>query len=361
MDKYNLVEKYKCERCDYITSVKCNYDKHLLTAKHKDNITDKYKIVEIYKCDICDYNTSRKYNYDKHLLSSKHNLDNSINSDKSINKEIKCICGKIYKYIQGLSKHKKICNYKPSQEPTQEPSKEPTQEPSQELNQQNIFVQTNINMFIDIIKQNNEFKELLIEQNKQQNQLINKFMERENQIINNNNNSNNTINNQTNNQTFNLNFFLNETCKDAMNVKEFLDNLNPTVDDLENVGEKGFVKGISEIILKSLRGMEITKRPIHCTDIKREVVYLKEDDKWNKDDTNNSKMKELIRKVENKNFCNICEWQNNHPDTRILDSPDYIKQNMLMEKSCEAVNNEDRVRGKVLKELLKEIHINGKQ
>jgi hypothetical protein len=183
-------------------------------------------------------------------------------------------------------------------------------------------------------------------------------MERENQIIN-NNNSNNTIN-QTNNQTFNLNFFLNETCKDAMNVKEFLDNLNPTVDDLENVGEKGFVKGISEIILKSLRGMEITKRPIHCTDIKREVVYLKEDDKWNKDDTNNSKMKELIRKVENKNFCNICEWQNNHPDTRILDSPDYIKQNILIDISCEAVNNEDRVRGKVLKELLKEIHINGK-
>ena len=145
-----------------------------------------------------------------------------------------------------------------------------------------------------------------------------------------------------------------------MNVKEFLDNLNPTIDDLENVGEKGFVKGISEIILKSLKGIEITKRPIHCTDIKREIVYLKEDDKWNKDDKDNSKMKELIRKVENKNFNNIFEWQKNHPNVRILDSADYIKQNMLMEKSCEAVNNEDRVRGKVLRELLKEIHINGK-
>jgi len=145
-----------------------------------------------------------------------------------------------------------------------------------------------------------------------------------------------------------------------MNVKEFLDNLNPTVDDLENVGEKGFVKGISEIILKSLRGMEITKRPIHCTDIKREVVYLKEDDKWNKDDTNNSKMKELIRRVENKNFYNIAKWQRNHPDVMILDSPDYIKKNLLIEVSCEAVDKEDRVRGKVLKELLKEIHINGK-
>jgi hypothetical protein len=233
----------------------------------------------------------------------------------------------------------------------------------------------------EIIKQNNEFKELLVqqskyiheqykeqfekiqeqhkeqivqiqEQNKEQFLLINKFIEREpTQIINNTNN---------NNQSFNLNVFLNETCKDAMNVKEFLDNLNPTIDDLENVGEKGFVKGISEIILKSLRGMEVNKRPIHCTDIKREIVYLKEDDKWNKDDTNNSKMKELIRRVENKNFSNIYHWQQMNPNVRVLDSPEYNKQVLLMDKSGEAVNNEDRVRGKVLKELLKEIHVNGK-
>ena len=145
-----------------------------------------------------------------------------------------------------------------------------------------------------------------------------------------------------------------------MNVKEFLDNLNPTIDDLENVGEKGFVKGISEIILKSLRGMEVNKRPIHCTDIKREIVYLKEDDKWNKDDTNNSKMKELIRRVENKNFSNIYHWQQMNPNVRVLDSPEYNKQVLLMDKSGEAVNNEDRVRGKVQKELLKEIHVNSK-
>ena len=168
--------------------------------------------------------------------------------------------------------------------------------------------------------------------------------------------------NQTNNnnQSFNLNVFLNETCKDAMDVKEFLDNLNPTIEDLENVGEKGFVRGISDIILNSLKSMEINKRPIHCTDIKREIIYMKEDGAWNKDDKDNSKMKELIRKVENKNFYNVFEWQKDHPDIMILDSPDYMKRNMLIEKSCEAVDKEDKVRGKVLKELLKEIHINGK-
>jgi len=343
---------YSCDRCDYKTSNKYNFNRHYLTAKCSTDVKNMKITEEKFECKKCDYITDNKFSYSKHLLTVKHNMDTK---DKKWEKVIdngaeiyKCNCGKSYKYSQGLSKHKKYCK---NNDKNKDNDKD-----NDKNNYKNTFKNTILDpvSIFEIIKQNNEFKELMI----QQNQLINKFMERENQII--NNNSNNTIN-QTNNQTFNLNFFLNETCKDAMNVKEFLDNLNPTVDDLENVGEKGFVKGISEIILKSLRGMEITKRPIHCTDIKREVVYLKEDDKWNKDDTNNSKMKELIRKVENKNFCNICEWQNNHPDTRILDSPDYIKQNMLMEKSCEAVNNEDRVRGKVLKELLKEIHINGKQ
>jgi hypothetical protein len=268
-----------------------------------------------------------------------------------------CDCGKEYKDRQNLYRHKKTCKF------------DPTIEESNNIS---------VNMIIDIIQknqdilkenqeikkllieQNQEFKDLFIQQNKQiqeqnkeHNELINKFIEREpTQIINTTNNNNN--------QTFNLNIFLNETCKDAMNIKEFLENLNPTMDDLEIVGEKGFVKGISDIILRSLREMEINKRPIHCTDIKREIVYLKEDNTWNKDDKDNSKMKELIRIVENKNFNNVLLWQRNHPDVMILDSPDYIKRDMLVEKSCEAVNNEDRVRGKVLKELLKEIHINGK-
>jgi len=310
---------------------------------------------KIYNCITCEFKTKHKGDYNKHLLTPKH--INMIEYGSKPQKTYTCDCGKDYKDRHNLYRHKKTCKF------------DSTIEESVKL-ETNVI---NVNMFIDIIKenqeikklllqqnnkvseQNQEFKELLIQQNKEHNELINKFIEREpSQII------NNTNNNSTTNQSFNLNVFLNETCKDAMNVKEFLDNLNPTLDDLENVGEKGFVKGISEIILKSLRGMEVNKRPIHCTDIKREIVYLKEDDKWNKDDTNNSKMKELIRKVENKNFCNICEWQNNHPDTRILDSPDYMKQNILIDKSCEAVNNEDRVRGKVLKELLKEIHVNGK-
>jgi len=360
----NLIKIYSCEKCDYKTSNKYNFNRHISTAKCSISTKNMSKNVEKFECNKCDYNTVNKFSYNKHLLTVKHNMDTKREKIIDNGEEVyKCNCGKKYKYSQGLSKHKKYCkdnntdndNYKNTLKNT-------ILDPISifEITKQNNELKNEIiHEFKDVIIK--EFKELFLQQNKEYNDIINKFMERENQIINTTNN-NTTNNNQTNNnQTFNLNFFLNETCKDAMNVKEFLDNLNPTIDDLENVGEKGFVKGISDIIIKSLKEIEVNKRPIHCTDIKREIVYLKEDDKWNKDDKDNSKMKELIRKVENKNFNNIFEWQRNHPDIYVLDSPDYIKQNMLIEKSCEAVDKEDKVRGKVLRELLKEIHINGKQ
>ena len=311
------------------------------------------KIQTQYNCVDCNYITKCKRDYNKHLLTPKHKMITSGN--EKIPKYI-CECGKEYKNRHNLSRHKKSCNF----ESINDESNNITVNMIIDIIQKNQdILKENQEIKKLLIEQNQEFKGLFIQQNKQfqeqnkeHNELINKFIEREpTQII-------NTTNN--NNQSFNLNVFLNETCKDAMNVKEFLDNLNPTIDDLENVGEKGFVKGISEIILKSLRGMEVNKRPIHCTDIKREIVYLKEDDKWNKDDTNNSKMKDLIRRVENKNFTNIYHWQQLNPNVRVLDSPEYNKQLLLMDKSGEAINNEDRVRGKVLKELLKEIHINGK-
>jgi len=318
---------------------------------------------KIFECIPCSYNTIRKNQYDRHCSTNKHKkvTVNYINSSDFSTSLCCNICNKKYNSRMGLWRHKNTCKVTNSNT----------------INEFKNSISDSISIF-EIIKQNNEFKELLVQQSKyiheqykeqfekiqeqhkeqiiqiQENnkELINKIIEREpTQIINQTNN---------NNQSFNLNFFLNETCKDAMDVKEFLDNLNPTIEDLENVGEKGFVRGISDIILKSLKAIEVNKRPIHCTDIKREIVYMKEDGAWNKDDKDNSRMKELIRKVENKNFYNVFEWQKDHPDIMILDSPDYIKRNMLIEKSCEAVNKEDKVRGKVLKELLKEIHINGK-
>ena len=312
-----------------------------------------HKIHNFFSCTYCNYNTQCNRDYKKHLLTVKHKM--ITNDNKKIQSFI-CECGKKYTNRHNLSRHKKVCNYKSIQE-----------------NEPNI----NINIIIDIIKENQDFKKILLEQtiklteqniklseqnnqvielHKENNILINKIIEREpTQIINNTNN--NQINN---NQKFNLNIFLNETCKDAMNVTEFLDNLNPTVKDLEDVGEKGFVRGISDIILKSLRELDVTKRPIHCTDIKREIVYLKENNIWSKDDNNNSRMKNIVRNVEDKNYFNIGKWQMEHPETRIMDSPDNLKHEKLIDVSCYAMYKEDKVRGKVIKELLKDIHVNGK-
>ena len=341
MDNKKFDEKFQCIKCTYITSNKYSYNKHLMTAKHKKDNMDNKKVVEKFQCNKCNYNTSNKICYDKHLMTAKHKMDNKSSEVclKVIEKN-KCNCGKIYKHIQGLYKHKKICDNKN------------LEKKNIELPIANTIIKSNnsnlepYNIITELLKQNNELQKQIIEISKEPKQIINNYT--------------NTSNNTTTNQSFNLNVFLNETCKDAMDVKEFLDNLNPTIEDLENVGEKGFVRGISDIILNSLKSIDINKRPIHCTDIKREIVYMKEDGAWNKDDKDNSRMKELIRKVENKNFYNVFEWQKDHPDIMILDSPDYMKRNMLIEKSCEAVNKEDKVRGKVLKELLKEIHINGK-
>ena len=323
----------------------------------------------VYNCTICSFITKHKGDYNKHLLTAKH--INLVKYGIKPQKIYICDCGKEYTDRHNLYRHKKKCNLN-----IEEPVK--MEEYINIEDSVKIEPNININMIIDIIKDNQEFKKLLLEQtikvseqtikiteqnnqvielHKENNILINKFIEREPMQIINNTNNNNQINN---NQKFNLNIFLNETCKDAMNVNEFLDNLNPTVKDLEDVGEKGFVRGISDIILKSLRELDITKRPIHCTDIKREIVYLKENNIWSKDDNNNSRMKDIVRNVEDKNYFNIGKWQMEHPETRIMDSVDNLKHEKLIDVSCYAMYKEDKVRGKVIKELLKDIHIHGK-
>ena len=333
------------------------------------NIQKELKSSKIFECIYCDYITSRKSQYERHCLTDKHK---KVTNNNNKNPTLLCCnnCDKKYNSRMGLWRHKNNCK------------KNTKYIPDNNIEGLKNTITNSISIF-EIIKQNNDFKELLVqqskyiheqykeqfekiqeqhnehivkiqEQNKEQLEIINKIIEREPmQIIN-----NNQINN--NNQKFNLNIFLNETCKDAMNVTEFLDNLNPTVKDLEDVGEKGFVRGISDIILKGLRELDITKRPIHCTDIKREIVYLKENNIWSKDDNNNSRMKNIVRNVEDKNYFNIGKWQMEHPETRIMDSPDNLKHEKLIDVSCYAMYKEDKVRGKVIKELLKDIHVNGK-
>ena len=174
--------------------------------------------------------------------------------------------------------------------------------PSNEISQE---------LILNIIQQNKELQQMLIEQNKQNQELQTKVLEIcKNGIVTNNNTTNNT---NSHNKAFNLNFFLNETCKDAMNIMDFVDSIKLQLSDLEKVGELGYVEGISNIIVKNLNELDVSQRPVHCTDKKRETMYIKDQDKWEKDE-NNSKIKKAIKRVASKNQRLLPKFKEAHPD-----------------------------------------------
>jgi predicted HAD superfamily phosphohydrolase YqeG len=310
-----------------------------------DNIISQ-KLASEYRCEKCNYCTLRKNDYKNHLLTAKHKkiTDDYENNANLVKNTYKCDCGKEYKNRHNLSRHKKICITEKIVEAEPIP----------------LHNGANMNIIFELIKENQEFKNMLIEQNKQtlelhkeNNLLFNKLAEKETSITTiNNNNNNNTTNN--NNQQFNLNFFLNETCKDAMNIQEFIDNIKITFEELLTIGDAGFVNGISDIFVKRLRDLEVNKRPIHCTDSKRETFYLKETDKWNKDDKDNSKLKNAIEKIEYKNVAALQKWCNENPDSKINNSDN----NLLRDKIyLQTLQGDGRTREKIVKNISKEVII----
>jgi hypothetical protein len=243
------------------------------TKKHKKNI-------EKYVCETCDFRCYIKGDWDRHIVRPKH--INRVNwksvETKKLKKTYICDCGKNFITNSGLWKHKKVCN------------------------------QNNCEIY-----SNNEptDKELIMMLLKQNTQLIEQNAELTKNGINNTTNSHNT---NSLNKTFNLQFFLNETCKDAMNIMDFVDSIKLQLTDLEKVGQIGYVEGISNIITTNLKALDVTQRPIHCTDKKRETLYIKDEDKWEKDNEENNKIKKVIKKVANKNIMLLQKFKEAHPD-----------------------------------------------
>jgi hypothetical protein len=249
-----------------------------------------------YYCEKCDYRTSKKFNYDKHILTSKHLEsinDNNFNSKSSKSSKPIFICqncSKEYKDNSGLWRHKKKCNIICNEE--------------QPNNNSNECADKELIMLI--IKDNSEFKNMMMEQQTIMMEII----------------KNGTHNTNTNslNKTFNLQFFLNETCKNAMNIKDFVDSVQLDLADLENVGKSGYIEGISNIIIKNLNALEVDKRPIHCTDNKREVIYVKDEDKWEKEEEGKPKIRKLIKEIAHKNICMFKKFREKYPDCDNYDS-----------------------------------------
>ena len=311
------------------------------------------KNAEKYICEKCNFECSKKSNFDKHILTAKHKMIINDNEKQAILKHVCKYCKKEYKHASGLSRHVKTCKYK-----EQELIKEDTE---QELIKENKIevknVEKNDNMalvdkelMIEIIKQNQDFKELIITKDKQNQELQGKLLEvaKEGKTIN---------NNQTNN--FNLNVFLNEDCKNALNLIDFINSLKPSIHDVESMGRLGYVDGLSSIFVNALRNMDVTERPIHCTDIKRETVYVKDKDKWELETTDKSKLKETLNRIEEKNLEMLPAWQEENPNfanmnTRENDEYINISLNSL---GSENATEKQKQTNKIIKNVLKEVTV----
>ena len=326
------------ENCDYITSSHDQYDFQLLTAKHKiRNNTNKNlpKITKNFFCEKCNYTSSRQSHYDIHLQTAKHKIRTNTNEKlpKTSIEKI-CECGKKYKHASSLWNHQKKC-----------PN---TQNITDSSNNDFVFDKEFVMMIFkqnqEVIKQNSELQTMVMEVVKNGTQ--------------NNINSNNTNNTNSHNKTFNLQFFLNETCKDAMNIMDFVDSIKLQLSDLEKVGNIGYVEGISNIITTNLKALDVTQRPIHCSDVKREVLYVKDENKWEKENEEKKKIRKAIKHVAHKNTKVIPEFKNKYPDCVKSYSKKSDQYNKLIIEAMGGQGDNDLEKeDKIIKKISKEVII----
>jgi uncharacterized protein YxeA len=291
----NVLNNYVCECCDYICYKKSDYTKHLNTAKHKKKIS---------------LNTNEPETLIQILFMCKN-------------------CNKSYKGRNGLWYHEQKCGIIKSEN----------------IKIENTIVDSSSNeikvltdLVLELVKSNNDLQKQMLEMCKNNNTIIN------------NTNSHNT----TNNKTFNLQLFLNEECKDAMNMSEFINSIELKISDLVNIGKLGYVEGVSNIIIKQLNDTDLNKRPVHCSDAKRETLYVKEENKWEKETQDTKQMLTAVRGVNKKNYQFLATWKETHPkcmDSKSNQSDEYMKiMSKVMDGDIENIN-------KVIKKVAKEVVI----
>ena len=310
------------------------------------------KVAQNFHCSKCDYTTSRKYSFEKHLLTDKHRFSKRVNIiEEKVAKSCKSdwicsYCDMKYKSRVGLWKHKVFCKiiYEKSLINIESSTHSHGATSNCEIQINNKEVTPEV--IIELIKQNKELQQSLIDQNKTIMDILQK--------------GGGTNNSFNNNKTFNLQIFLNETCKDAINLTDFVNQIQLSVNDLEETGKLGYAEGISKVFIKNLNGIDFTKRPIHCSDSKREILYIKEDDQWSKDDEQKSNLTNAIKKVANKNIKQISEWQKKNPEYSDPDSKQNDKYMKIVLNSMSGSTKEESHKNyeKIAKNIAKEVVIN---
>ena len=299
-------------------------------------MTKSPNIPTTYHCDVCNLDTSSLKDYNKHLRTRKHQTRTGLTTFvPKIPAQFICnTCNKCYKARNSLWYHEQKCY-------------QPIKDASNNFVIDKELVMSILKQNSDIIKENSELKNMMMTTQNQMMEVIK-------------NGTHNTTNTHTNshNKTFNLQFFLNETCKNAMNIMDFVDSLKLQLNDLERMGEIGFVNGMSNIIIKNLQNMDVTERPVHCTDQKREVIYVKDEGKWDKEEETKPKLRKAIKHIAHKNAKLIGEFKEKHPDYKTFASNISTQYNTMVIEAMGGVGSNDSTNeNKIIKRISKEIMV----
>jgi hypothetical protein len=284
-----------------------------------------------FSCDFCDYKCSKKSDIDKHNLTRKHVLNSNLTKKVASVTIFECKnCKKVYNSRVGLWYHNKKCDVIKNTV----------------LDSSSTEIKALTNIMLEMVKSNTELQKQHTDLQKQMVELC-----KSTSITNNNH-----INNHSNNKTFNLQFFLNEQCKDAMNISDFANSFDLQLSDLESVGDLGYVEGITKIMIDKLNSMDIYKRPIHCSDIKRETLYVKDDNKWEKEPRNNPKIRFAVKTISFRNMKLAVLWSDTYPESKDCYSQANDRYMKLIKESTggsgDIVENENKIIRRIAKEIV---------
>ena len=291
------------------------------------------KSLQKFNCNLCDYYTSSNKDFNKHLTTQKHKMKQNETIWEKFSYKYICCCGKEINSRSTHWRHKTKC-------PKMFKEMDDDDEIKTILQANNDPSDKDLIMML--IKENSEMKSMMME------------------VIKNGTHNTNTNNSNSHNKTFNLQFFLNEQCKDAININEFINSIQLQVQDLEETGQLGYVDGISKVVIKNLNALNVHNRPIHCSDAKREILYIKDDEQWTKDNDNKDKMKNVIKQVAYKNMKQIPEWVKIHPECFDSDSKQNDKYLKIVSNSMSGSTEEEQKTNinKIISKVAKEVVIN---
>ena len=324
--------------------------------------------LHVFSCNICDYNTSKSSDYSKHLLTTKHKRLTMANENLSKSPEVAlnsnifmCVCNKKYNHMSSLCKHKKNCIFCKTDD-TDDSKTNLLEDKLVDEDDNDIISDTEYADLEPSSKDLIKMMKMQMVENQEIRGLIIELLKKESfNTINNNNTNNNNINNisNCNNKSFNLNFFLNEQCKDALNINEFVDSIKMNLSDLEEFANLGYADGVSNIFSKGIKALDIHKRPIHCSDTKREVLYIKDNNEWIKETDDKPLIKNAIKKVAFKNIKQINEWVTKNPACKDPRTKKYDQYNKIVMNAMSGVTQQEQQDNieKIVKNVTKSVAI----